>query len=67
MSSHVEYGRKRCAGGQQSFPLYTWNNGRDDGGSFGKSFYANKFVFSGTSPKQVPQPTGAIYRKRKER
>lgn len=67
MSSHVEYGRKRCIDGQRPLPLNTWNSVWDDGGSFRKSFYANKFVFSGTSSKQVPQPTGAIYRKREER
>lgn len=66
MSSHVEYGRKRCADGQSPRPLHIWNSG-DDRGSFQKSFYANKYVFSGTSPKQVPQPTGAIYRKQRER
>ena len=67
MSSHIEYGRKRCADGQCPLPFHTWDSGWDNGGSFRKSFYANKSVFSGTSPKQVPQPIGEIYRKREER
>lgn len=66
MSSHVEYGRKRCAAQVTPASPYIWSNewNREDG--FMYSYYVRKDVFSGTSPKQIPQPTGKICRYRQK-